>query len=69
MVVTGPETRKQEWTAFGSAPFIMLAAIAVVGSIVWWVRGKVFETQIAKLVTQRSVLNERLRLGVDALAA
>ena len=63
MDVTNPEMWKQEWTAFASAPFIMLAGIMVVGAAAWWLSRKMFEAQIAGLKEQIAASEQRLKFA------
>jgi ABC-type Na+ efflux pump permease subunit len=69
MDVTNPEMWKQEWTAFTSAPFIMLAGIMVVGVAAWWLSGKMSEAQVAGLKAEISAWDQRLKLAADLVAA
>jgi hypothetical protein len=64
-----PETWKQQWTAFWSAPFIMLPLIVVAGLTAWWFRGKMSDAEIAGLKEQISVKEERLKFAFDLVAA
>jgi hypothetical protein len=45
----------------------MLAAIAVVGGVVWWFRGWMSEAEINGLKAEKSVLEQRLKLAADRL--
>jgi hypothetical protein len=57
------ETWKHEWTAVTDAPYFMLTAILIVGSILWWFLKKLFEAQIAGLNAEKSALKEQLNLA------
>jgi hypothetical protein len=63
------ETWKQQWTAFWSAPYIILPFIMVSLWAAWWFRGRTSEGEIAGLEREISALNERLRLAADLVAA
>jgi hypothetical protein len=64
-----PDAWKQQWTAFWSAPYIMLPFIGASFWSAWWLRGRTSEGEIAGLKAQMSAKDERLSLGVDKLAA
>jgi hypothetical protein len=66
---TNPDTWKQQWAAFWSAPWVMAPLILVVGSIVWWFRGTMFEREIASLKEQIAAWDQRLKLATDLVAA
>jgi ABC-type amino acid transport substrate-binding protein len=66
MDITNPEMWRQEWTAFQSAPFIMLAGVMVVGVAAWglnWIR---FSGRIAGLEGEKAVLQRRLEAEIAA---
>jgi hypothetical protein len=64
-----PESWKQQWTAFWSAPAIIGPLLMVVGVAVWWFSRKMFEAQIAGLKEQIAALKERLDLAADLTAS
>jgi thiamine pyrophosphate-dependent acetolactate synthase large subunit-like protein len=63
------DTWKQQWTAFWSAPAIIGPLLLIVGSIVWWFRGRLFEAQVSGLKEQIAALEQRLKLASEASAA
>jgi hypothetical protein len=69
MDLTNPEMWKQEWTAFWSAPFIMLAGIMAVGVAAWWFSKKIFEGQVAGLKEQVAAAEQRLKFATEQMAA
>jgi hypothetical protein len=66
---TSLETWKQQWTAFWSAPYIILPFIVASFLAAWWFRGKTKEGEIAGLERQISAKDERLELAKDQTAA
>ena len=64
-----PETWKQQWAAFWSAPWLVGPLIALAGFVGWWFRGRNSEAQIAGLNAQMAALNERLTLAKELAAA
>ena len=73
-----PEFWAQQWAAFWSAPAIMGPLLLIVGFVVWWFRGRLFEAQVSGLKEQVSVLEkakngeisvleQRLMLAADRL--
>jgi hypothetical protein len=73
-----PEFWAQQWTAFWSAPAIMGPLLLIVGFVVWWFRGTMFEREVACLKEQVSVLEktkngeisvleQRMKLAADGL--
>jgi hypothetical protein len=54
-----PETWKQEWTPFASAPYITGTIVATACVVVWWFRGTTFKAQIAGLKEQIGGLKEQ----------
>jgi hypothetical protein len=75
MDVTNPEMWKQEWTAFASAPYIILPFIVAGWLAGLWFRGRATEGEIAGLKSEISVHDReisvwelRLKLATDSVA-
>ena len=60
---------KQQWTDFWSAPGVIGPLILIVGGVVWWFRGSMFEREIAGLKEQIAALEQRLKLATEQMAA
>jgi hypothetical protein len=60
---------KQQWAAFWSAPGVIGPLILIVGGVVWWFRGTMFEREIAGLEEQIAALEQRLKLATEQMAA
>lgn len=76
MDITNPEMWKQEWTAFSSAPYIILPFIVAGWLAAWWFRGRTSEgetaglkEQIAGLKEQIATWDQRLKLATESVAA
>jgi|SRR5450631_3125589 hypothetical protein len=69
MDVFNPDTWKQQWTAFMSAPFIMLPLIAGAVWVGWWLRGTKSEGKIAGLDERIAVFEDRLKLAAEQSAS
>ena len=63
MDVSNPDTWKQQWTAFTSAPYIMLPSILFAGLVGWWLKGTTSKRTIARLNGRISVYEDRLELA------
>ena len=66
------EIAKAEWSVLAAAPFLVLALIAVVASLIWWLKGSIDDGQIkqlnahiAGLKAQLDVRDERMRLAEE----
>jgi hypothetical protein len=60
-----PDTWKQQWEAFMSAPYIMFPLIAIAGFLGWWLRGVMYEGKVAGLTGRIIVFEDRLRLAAE----
>ena len=63
MDVSNPDTWKQQWTAFTSAPYIMAPLIAFAGLVGWWLKVTTSKRTIAGLNGRISVFENRLKLA------
>src|SRR5205809_654557 len=63
--VSDPAIWKQQWSAFMSAPYIMLPLLAVVAVVAWWFRGKMSEGTIAGLRERIALFDDRLKFAAD----
>jgi len=64
------EIAKDEWSVLSGSPFLVLAIAAVVGSLIWWLKGSIddgeikgLKAQLDALKTQLDVRDERMRLA------
>lgn len=64
-----PDTWKQQWAAFWSAPLVIGPLIAIAGFAVWWFRGRLSEAQVSGLKEQIAAMEQRLKLAADASTA
>jgi hypothetical protein len=55
-----PEFWKQPWVAFQNEFWVILPLFVIVVLAVWWLRGKLYEAQIAGLKEQMSGLKEQM---------
>ena len=67
-----PDTWKQQWVAFMSAPYIIFPLLAIVAVVVWWFRGTMFQStiaglreQIKVLGTQKTIFEDRMQLASE----
>jgi len=61
MDVSNPDTWKQQWTAFTSAPYIVAPLIVFAALVGWWLKG----IAIAGLKGRISVFEDRLKLAAE----
>jgi hypothetical protein len=71
-----PESWKQQWSAFWSAPVIIGPLLLIVASAVWWFRGwmsqerlAVLKEQIAAVKEQVTAVEQQLKLASAASGA